>query len=46
MTFINEPLLERGVNWLVVGTIATFWLLAFHVVMRGWSRMTANAGTG
>jgi hypothetical protein len=43
VTFINEPLLERGVNWLVVGCIASIWLLAFHVGVGAFQKIGGNS---
>ena len=41
--FINEPLLSHPMNWVIVWLVATIWLLAFHVIMKGFSSMQSGA---
>ena len=40
---LNRRLLLEPLNWLIVGTVATIWLLAFHVIMQGFGSMQAGA---
>jgi hypothetical protein len=40
--FLNERLLYEPMNWLVIGTIATIWLLAFHVIMKAFGAMKST----
>ena len=41
-TVINVPLLKSPASWGVVWTVATLWLLAFHVLMQAWGAMTSK----
>lgn len=41
----NTRLLSEPLNWLIVGVIATIWLLAFHVIMQGFSAMKSASGS-
>jgi hypothetical protein len=41
--FLNERLLFEPLNWLIVGVIATIWLMLFHVVMQGFTAMQSGA---
>lgn len=40
--WFNLSLMSQPMNWLIVSVIATIWLLAFHVVMQGFSAMTQS----
>ena len=39
---INRNILLEPMNWLIIGVIATLWLLAFHAVMQGFTAMQAK----
>jgi hypothetical protein len=43
--YFNQKLLGEPLNWLIVGVIATIWLMLFHVVMKGFAGMK-SAGDG
>ena len=36
---INVPLISEPMNWAILFVIATIWLLAFHVIMQGFTAM-------
>ena len=40
---LNRRLLLEPLNWLIVGTIATIWLLAFHVIMQAVGAMQGGS---
>jgi hypothetical protein len=42
--FWNGALAKEPLNWGVIFVLATFWLLAFHVIMQGFSAMQDNGG--
>lgn len=42
--WINWPLLKEPLNWAIVGTVATLWLLVFHLVMTAFGAMQGNSG--
>lgn len=43
-SFINTRLIFEPMNWLVIGVIATIWLLAFHTVVKGFTAMQSTGG--
>lgn len=44
--FFNVALAKEPMNWAIVWTVASLWLLAFHVVMQAWGAMAAPATQG
>lgn len=48
--WFNPALAKEPLNWLIVGVIATIWLMLFHTVMQGFSAMqgagASNAANG
>jgi len=42
--WFNVPLMSEPLNWAVIFVTATFWLLAFHVIMQGFGLMQAGGG--
>jgi hypothetical protein len=42
-SWFNFALAKQPLNWLVVGVIATIWLIAFHVIMSGFTSMQGGA---
>lgn len=41
--FINWTLISEPLNWAVLFAAATIWLLAFHVIMKGFGAMQGQA---
>jgi hypothetical protein len=39
---VNVSLLSSPVSWAVVWSVATIWLLLFHVVMQAWKAMRST----
>jgi hypothetical protein len=42
--FINWSLIGEPLNWAVIFATATIWLLAFHVIMKGFTAMQGTQG--
>lgn len=42
-SWFNTDLAKQPLNWAIVWTFATLWLLAFHVIMQGYTAMTQGA---
>jgi hypothetical protein len=40
--FFNRRLIGEPLNWAIVFVIASVWLLAFHVVMQGFTAMQGD----
>lgn len=46
-SWFNFDLAKHPLNWLVVGVVATIWLIAFHVIMQGFTSMQGGTlGSG
>lgn len=44
--YINTKLAGSPLNWVIVGSVATIWLLAFHVIMTGFDALSSNGTVG
>lgn len=41
--YFNTGLARHPLNWMIVFTVATIWLLLFHVLMTAWQAMVGAA---
>lgn len=45
-SFWNGRLAGEPLNWLIVGVVASIWLMLFHVIMQGFSAMQGRPAFG
>lgn len=45
-SWVNWDMAREPLNWLIVGTVASIWLMAFHAVMTGFTAMQGASVTG
>lgn len=44
-SWFNFGLAKEPLNWLIVGVVATIWLIAFHVIMQGFTSMQGSSSS-
>lgn len=45
-SWFNTALAKEPLNWLIVGVVATIWLMAFHCIVQGFTAMKGSGSDG